>query len=155
MLNPAAQAPIENALIVTSGSVPKAYRAKKPMLRWATSRSRLPRIQLYGVPGEPIEDAEREETFRVNARVGEEAAVRGDPTARAPGGAFGPKLAQASEDRCRRPLEERLEPAVPETNRPERGVERKQPQPAPDPDDRRRQVARRRSDVSSPGRTSD
>src|SRR6266542_4540598 len=77
--------------------------------------------------GEPIEDAEREETFRVNARVGEEAAVRGDPTARAPGGAFGPKLAQASEDRCRRPLEERLEQAVPETNRPERGVERKQP----------------------------
>ena len=57
MLKPAAQAPIENALSVTSGAVPNAYRAKNPMLRWATSRSRRPRIQLYGVPVEPLDSS--------------------------------------------------------------------------------------------------
>ena len=54
---PAAHAPIEKALSVTSGAVPNAYRAKKAMLRWATSRSRRPRIQLYGVPVEPLDSS--------------------------------------------------------------------------------------------------
>jgi hypothetical protein len=57
MLSPAAHAPIENALIVTSGAVPNAYRAKKPMFRWATSRSCRLRIQLYGVPVDPLDSS--------------------------------------------------------------------------------------------------
>ena len=46
ILKPVAQAPMEKALIVTNGSVPKQYRAKKLMLRCAIWRSASERIQL-------------------------------------------------------------------------------------------------------------
>src|SRR2546425_12885668 len=57
MLKPVAQAPIENALMVTNGSDPKQYRAKKLMLRWAMWRSASERIQLYGVPVDPLDSS--------------------------------------------------------------------------------------------------
>src|SRR5260370_11570295 len=57
MLKPVAHAPIENALRVMRSPAPNAYRAKKAMLRWATDRSLAPRIQLYGVPGEPLDSS--------------------------------------------------------------------------------------------------
>jgi hypothetical protein len=89
-----------------------------------------------------IKDAKRKQSGWMNACIFQEPAVRRNLSGGAPGGSLGPKLAEAGEDWRGRPLEQRLQPAVPQANGAERGVEGKQPDAAPETDERRRQIAR-------------
>jgi hypothetical protein len=79
----------------------------------------------------------------VNALIFQQPAICWNLSGGAPGGSLGPKLTEAGEDWRGRPLEQRFQPAIPQANGPERGVEGKQPDAAPDTDERRRQIARR------------